>query len=271
MTGTLILVCSESVILSFLVSLNRLASRLKSKKETTISFDKDDDDTLDFVTATANLRASCYAIENKTRWEVKGMIKAAAVHSNSHLFSVEMAGNIIPAIATTNAIIAGLIVLQALHVLRLRFLSGPMADDCPLASPSKQAASSKSKTAAPPEIRNATLQFGKPSVPLGTYSVSTPNPFCGVCRDSYVPLQCDPTKATLGEILSAVMDAESGGDEDELREVNVYEGQRMLCDPDWDDNLSRTLESLGCGRGKFLTIMDEDGTFENVVLCLIPL
>ena len=30
----------------------------------------------------------------------------------------EMAGNIIPAIATTNAIIAGLIVLQALHLLR---------------------------------------------------------------------------------------------------------------------------------------------------------
>lgn len=54
-------------------SLNRLAKRLKAGKETTISFDKDDDDTLDFVTATANLRAASYAIERKTRWEVKGM------------------------------------------------------------------------------------------------------------------------------------------------------------------------------------------------------
>ena len=34
------------------------------------------------------------------------------------LYETEMAGNIIPAIATTNAIIAGLIVLQALHLLR---------------------------------------------------------------------------------------------------------------------------------------------------------
>lgn len=53
-------------------SLARLAARLKSGKEKSISFDKDDDDTLDFVTATANLRAASYAIEGKTRWEVKG-------------------------------------------------------------------------------------------------------------------------------------------------------------------------------------------------------
>lgn len=39
---------------------------------TPLAFDKDDDDTLDFVTATANLRASAYRIPNKTRFEVKG-------------------------------------------------------------------------------------------------------------------------------------------------------------------------------------------------------
>lgn len=40
--------------------------------EETISFDKDDDDTLDFVTAASNLRSAAYYIERKTRWEVKG-------------------------------------------------------------------------------------------------------------------------------------------------------------------------------------------------------
>ena len=44
--------------------------------------------------------------------------------------SIEMAGNIIPAIATTNAIIAGLIVLQALH------LPGPLTGCEEAASPS---------------------------------------------------------------------------------------------------------------------------------------
>jgi ubiquitin-like 1-activating enzyme E1 B len=43
-----------------------------SGKEETISFDKDDDDTLDFVTAAANLRSSAYGIPGKSRWEVKG-------------------------------------------------------------------------------------------------------------------------------------------------------------------------------------------------------
>jgi hypothetical protein len=41
-------------------------------------------------------------------------------------FRTEMAGNIIPAIATTNAITAGLCVLQALKVLRGKVESGKM-------------------------------------------------------------------------------------------------------------------------------------------------
>lgn len=71
-----------------------------------ITFDKDDIDTLDFVTASANLRSIVFGIETKSRFAVK-----------------QMAGNIIPAIATTNAIVAGLCVLQSFKVLRGDFLS----------------------------------------------------------------------------------------------------------------------------------------------------
>jgi ubiquitin-like 1-activating enzyme E1 B len=53
-------------------SSERLATRLRSGKEETISFDKDDDDTLDLVTAAANLRSAAYGIPGKSRWEVKG-------------------------------------------------------------------------------------------------------------------------------------------------------------------------------------------------------
>ena len=55
------------------LSTNRLATRLQNG-EVVISFDKDDDDTLDFVTASSNLRSTAYGIETKTRWEVKGVI-----------------------------------------------------------------------------------------------------------------------------------------------------------------------------------------------------
>lgn len=74
--------------------------------EPIITFDKDDEDTLDFVTASANLRSIVFGIESKSRFDIK-----------------QMAGNIIPAIATTNAIVAGLCVLQSFKVLRGDFLS----------------------------------------------------------------------------------------------------------------------------------------------------
>ena len=54
-------------------STNRLAARMRNGEET-ISFDKDDDDTLDFVTAAANLRSAAYGIPGKSRWEVKGTL-----------------------------------------------------------------------------------------------------------------------------------------------------------------------------------------------------
>ena len=52
-------------------STERLAARLRAGEET-IAFDKDDDETLDFVTAAANLRSAAYGIASQSRWEVKG-------------------------------------------------------------------------------------------------------------------------------------------------------------------------------------------------------
>jgi ubiquitin-like 1-activating enzyme E1 B len=54
-------------------SCKRLSARGIASPGTLISFDKDDEDTLDFVLATANLRATAYGIPTKTRFEVKGM------------------------------------------------------------------------------------------------------------------------------------------------------------------------------------------------------
>ncbi|KAG9029401.1 E1 ubiquitin-activating protein uba2 [Tulasnella sp. JGI-2019a] len=243
----------DSVVL-FDDSLSRLAARLRSGKEVSISFDKDDDDTLDFVTATANLRAASYAIEGKTRWEVK-----------------EMAGNIIPAIATTNAVIAGLIVLQALQVLRSKFASSPSSTPSPTngSDQARKVEWSLASLTKREGMRTVCLQVGKPHMPLGTFFMSPPTPLCGVCRDVYVSVPCDPARVTLGEILRAVKRAERSGDNgDGEREVIVYEGTRMLCDPDFDDNLDKSLESLGCTRGRFLTIQDEDGAYENVAISL---
>lgn len=71
------------------VSCGNLQRRLK-KEEDFISFDKDDDDAMLFVAAASNLRSHVFHIETKSLFDIK-----------------EIAGNIIPAIATTNAFISG--------------------------------------------------------------------------------------------------------------------------------------------------------------------
>ncbi|XP_076035851.1 ubiquitin-like activating enzyme 2 [Oratosquilla oratoria] len=82
-------------------SVKKLRDRFKELNDDHLVWDKDDADCLDFVTACANIRAHIFNITMKTRFDVKSM-----------------AGNIIPAIATTNAIIAGLIVLEGIKILQ---------------------------------------------------------------------------------------------------------------------------------------------------------
>lgn len=99
----------EENIAVFKDSLNRLSTRMSEMQSVAngdgpspmIAFDKDDEDTLDFVTAGANIRSIIFGIETKSRFDVK-----------------QMAGNIIPAIATTNAMVAGLCVLESFKVLK---------------------------------------------------------------------------------------------------------------------------------------------------------
>ena len=235
-------------------SANRLAARVRAGEET-IVFDKDDDDTLDFVTAAANLRSAAYGIPGKSRWEVKGASESRTIRprltaqtdwTDRAAPHTEMAGNIIPAIATTNAVIAGLIVLQALHLLRRAFHA----------------------------LRNVHAQF-KPSMPLSAIFTSGPNPACGVCRDAYVEARCDVRVVTLGQLVEGVLGGEGEGEGEDggtgRREVSVYEGQRVLSDPDWEDNWERTLESLGVTRGKFLAIMDEEGELATIQVAISPL
>uniref|UniRef100_A0A671L275 SUMO-activating enzyme subunit 2 n=1 Tax=Sinocyclocheilus anshuiensis TaxID=1608454 RepID=A0A671L275_9TELE len=82
-----------------------LRSQLIEKGEgAELVWDKDDPPAMDFVTAAANLRMNVFSMNMKSRFDVKSM-----------------AGNIIPAIATTNAVIAGLIVLEALKTLNSDF------------------------------------------------------------------------------------------------------------------------------------------------------
>ncbi len=78
------------------------------------SFDKDDDLATDFVAAASNLRSACYGIAPQSQFAARGM-----------------AGNIIHAIATTNAIISGMIVIEAIKILAGGAMQLQIAGSCP--------------------------------------------------------------------------------------------------------------------------------------------
>ncbi|KAF9095607.1 E1 ubiquitin-activating protein uba2 [Mortierella sp. AD031] len=200
-------------------SLLKLTSRLKTMRETdaesNVQFDKDDSETLDFVTATANLRAHVYGIEEKSRFQVKAM-----------------AGNIIPAIATTNAIVAGMMVMLAFKILNKRLV------DC----------------------KTSYLVYGRHRPQLiVSEPLAKPNPKCYICRNSYIGLKIDTEKSTVQDLVSLL-------EENSLQDVEIQENGRVIYDPDFDDNAEKTLASLELSDGKFVDVVDEDD--RKIIVCL---
>lgn len=129
-----------------------------------LDWDKDDEEAMDFVCAAANLRAYAFHIGMKSRFDVKSM-----------------AGNIIPAIATTNAVVAGLIVLEAYKVLK-----GRLSQECRSVYVARQA-----------------MSGGRV---LNSGTLVKPNPRCMACgvRPS-ISLRCDIATLTIEKLAEQVL------------------------------------------------------------------
>lgn len=137
----------------------------------------------------------------------------------------EMAGNIIPAIATTNAIVAGLIVLQCLKVLQKQM------EDLRLVYVSRRSDKALSAT--------------KPPVP---------EPRCAICRTPYVKLAIHPKTLTMQTFVDEVVKKQVGYP----GEVTVRDGRRIIFDPDADESGEKTFEELNISLSTMLEVDDED-------------
>eukprot|EP00842_Homolaphlyctis_polyrhiza_P000252 jgi/Hompol1/1227/HPOL_002673-RA len=211
----------------FLTSLQTLSKRLiKERKKDAgyaLSFDKDDEASLNFVTAAANLRAKTFHIPCKSRFEVK-----------------QMAGNIIPAIATTNAIVAGLIVMLAFKVLSGDYKS----------------------------CTDTFVQYGGGRAHiLSNEAPAEPNPQCSVCTVGYFTLRINTRTAKLSDLIDLVVKGGvfgAGTETDGLGlggniTVNRDSGDKeaLIHDEDFDDNLELTLDAIGVKNGTKLNITND--------------
>ena len=192
----------EENLVVFIDSLERLSKRVQEMRtagnaEAIITFDKDDEDTLDFVASAANIRSTLFGIDRKSKFDIK-----------------QMAGNIIPAIATTNAIVAGLCVLEAFKVLRGEYDKAKEVFLTPFA-PARLLASDKART---------------------------PNPECPVCGVFQTRAYVDLSRATLNDLIENFVKMELGFGE---KEISVSNEVGILYDPDETDNLDKKLTDLG--------------------------
>ncbi|CAH8262992.1 unnamed protein product [Arabidopsis lyrata] len=139
----------------------------KRKKEIGhLTFDKDDQLAVEFVTAAANIRAESFGIPLHSLFEAKGI-----------------AGNIVHAVATTNAIIAGLIVIEAIKVLKKDVDKFRMTY-C-LEHPSKKLL----------------------LMPIEPYE---PNPACYVCSKTPLVLEINTRKSKLRDLVDRIVKAKLG-------------------------------------------------------------
>ncbi|BFZ62535.1 E1 ubiquitin-activating protein uba2 [Saitoella coloradoensis] len=205
---------AEESFAVFIDSLNRLSIRLTTLQQAAkegspppiLSFDKDDTDTLDFVAAASNIRSLIFHIPTKSKFEIK-----------------EMAGNIIPAIATTNAIVAGVCVLQAFKVLKGKWNEARMVF----------------------LSRRAERVFN--SEPL-----RPPNPVCEICAVGRASITVNVERTTIEQLVAYISGSLGYGEE-----ISIMT-DKLLYDVDFDDNLEKTLGEMGIAVGTFLTIVDEN-------------
>jgi ubiquitin-like 1-activating enzyme E1 B len=144
-------------------------------------FSKDAPADLDFVTAATNLRAAMFAIPLQSRWEVKSI-----------------AGNIIAAIATTNAAVAGLQVLEALKLLRGAVVGGNGG----AAAAAKRHGRFTWVVRAPAGGTRASLLLASPAAP--------PNPACAACGTPALLVRLDVRVTTLDALLAGLVKAPAG-------------------------------------------------------------
>lgn len=228
-------------ISSFILCIHEIAAKV-SEYIGKMSFDKDDILAMKFVTAASNIRSHVFGIPMLSFYDAKGI-----------------AGNIIPAIATTNAIISGTQVALATKLLTSLPKQEIYAEHT---EDSKKAVLAKIHKLFPhtycarfPNRRGAYLQ---PS------TTDPPQRGCYVCGKAMMTVIIDVNETSLEELLVKVIKGKLGFNEPTLSlgSSTIYE-EGEDCDEDLKDNLVRKLVACPAGGVHDGTIIDISDFSQN--------
>lgn len=198
---------------TFLNCIPALRERQLERKE--LIWDKDCDIDLDFVVASTNLRAHLFSIPLKSKFDIKSM-----------------AGNIIPAIATTNAVISGIIVMEALKVLAGEF--------------------NRCKTTYLPKHPNPRKHL------LVTCPLLKPNPKCYVCSPRpEASVKLNTNTVTMRTLQDKILIAHFGMVAPDV-EFDDGKGTILISseEGETEENLPRTMAEFGINDGSRLKVDD---------------
>ncbi|GAV53979.1 hypothetical protein ZYGR_0AK04810 [Zygosaccharomyces rouxii] len=214
----------EEQINQFINATGKLMDRI-AQEDYNIEFDKDDQDTLVFVATAANIRSHIFGIPVKTVFDIK-----------------QIAGNIIPAIATTNAIVAGLSTLTALRLLNfLPYAKTNSGLDVNMAFTARASNLSKDRYLSNPKL-------------------APPNCNCAVCskvaRGVVKVTKQGLEKLTLSQLIDLLKKKYDYPSETSLIDTS---DQRLLVDFDFEDLLDRTLSQARLHDGSVILFSDEEG------------
>jgi len=206
----------------------RLFLEKRDKEVGNLTFDKDDQLAVEFVTASANIRASSFGIPLHSLFEAKGI-----------------AGNIVHAVATTNAIISGLIVIEAMKVL-LKDSNNYRMTYC--------------------------LEHPNRKMLLMPVEPFEPNPSCYVCSETPLLLEVNTSTTKLRDVIDKIVKSKLG-----MNLPLVMKGSSLIYEEgdDLDDdmvatyaiNLDKVLSELPAPVTNGTTISVED--FQQELTCNI--
>ncbi|XP_050539477.1 SUMO-activating enzyme subunit 2 [Daktulosphaira vitifoliae] len=202
----------EQYVVMFLDCVTSIKEKFLKSNEFLV-WDKDDDDYMNFVVACTNIRSKIFNIVLKSHFDIKSM-----------------AGNIIPAIATANAMVGGQIVIHALRILRGQF--------------------ERCQTVYLREMPNHKGLFM-----VRDKKLSDPNKKCAVCtNEGQIILSTDINTFTVRQLDDLVLKKKLN-----VVAPDVLLNTTLIISNDEDDELdlySKTLEEVGVRDGSRMVVQD---------------